>query len=46
MLQDREEADYVAFVEFDYNVICEELNQTEKFINIFEEFLHEELMEE
>ena len=43
LLRDREEADYVAFVDFDFEVIKEELNQTEDFILLFEKLLNEEL---
>jgi uncharacterized protein len=39
LLQDREEADYVAFVNFDQEVIKEELEQTGEFIDLFEELL-------
>jgi len=40
LLRDREEADYVAFVNFNQEVIKEELEQTEGFIDLFEELLH------
>jgi len=43
LLRDREEADYVAFVDFDQEVIKEELEQTGEFINSFEELLQEEI---
>ena len=43
LLQDREEADYVAFVDFDPEVIKEELSQTEQFINLFGELLQKKI---
>jgi len=43
LLRDREEADYVAFVNFDRKVIKEELVQTKDFINLFENLLREEI---
>ncbi|MFW6265016.1 MAG: HEPN domain-containing protein [Bacillota bacterium] len=43
LLQDREEADYVAFVDFDPGVIKEELKQTEEFIILFKKLLNEEI---
>lgn len=45
LLRDREEADYVAFVDFDKGVIKEELIETMHFINIFESLLQEEIKE-
>jgi hypothetical protein len=36
LLQDREEADYVAFVEFDPEILEEEIKQVEEFIKEFE----------
>lgn len=43
LLRDREEADYVAFVDFDQEVIKEEFKQTGKFIDLLEELLQEEI---
>lgn len=43
LLQDREEADYVTFVDFDPGVIKEELKQTEEFIILFKKLLNEEI---
>lgn len=41
LLLDQEEADYLAFVDFDPEVIKDELNQTEKFVSLFEKVLDE-----
>ena len=43
LLRDREEADYVAFVEFDPEVVKEELNMSRKFIDKFKEIFKEEI---
>jgi len=43
LLRDREEADYVAFVEFDSEVIEEELNMARKFIDKFKDIFKEEI---
>ena len=43
LLRDREEADYLAFVDFDREVIKEELDQTGEFIDLFEDLLRNEL---
>jgi len=40
LFQDRQEADYVAFVEFDPEVVRDELKQTEEFIAEFEELFY------
>lgn len=42
LLRDREEADYVAFVEFDPEVLEEELRKTRKFIDKFKTIYEEE----
>ena len=43
LLRDREEADYVAFVEFDPEVVKDELKETKKFINQFKEIFAKEV---
>jgi len=45
LLRDREEADYVAFVDFDQELIKEELEQTDIFINLFEELFQKRINE-
>lgn len=43
LLRDREEADYVAFVEFDPEVLEEEIKDTKVFVEKFKEIFREEI---